>query len=505
MLGAFAYWQLHVDWGWPIPLALASSLLVLAPGARRAASSGGSCAASSTRPRRSGSSSRSACSSRMLGHRPSGSGRPQEVYRVPLLFPGRARRASSACNVTYHDLIAFVVAVAGGHRAAAAAVPHPGRPRHARQRRQPAAGDAARRPARTAPPPSPGPSAAALAALAGILVGPLDRPAVAHEPHAADRQRLRRRHVRTAAQPADDVRRRGVPRASPTPTPSGTSRAATPTSSSFRFVIPVVVLFVVLLVLPEPAAAHPLGRDLAGGHPAARPGAPRAVTAAAIVGVALVLASVLSDADALRASRIFGIALIALSLVPLTGLRRTGVAVPDELRRHRRDRHGAPRARRRPDGAAARRGRVRGGRRPRRPPRAAPLRALPGAGHGRVRGVPRPVGLPLPVLRPRARGRSSSSRAACVAVDPLDIPGIDTTEPADAARGAGGASSRCGYLLVVAVRRSGFGQRLLAMKDSPAACATLGIDVTRLKLACSRCRRPWPAWAARSTPARSAR
>ena len=33
------------------------------------------------------------------------------------------------------------------------------------------------------------------------------------------------------------------------------------------------------------------------------------------------------------------------------------------------------------------------------------------------------------------------------------------------------------------MRRSGFGQRLLAMKDSPAACATLGIDVTRLKLA----------------------
>ena len=37
--------------------------------------------------------------------------------------------------------------------------------------------------------------------------------------------------------------------------------------------------------------------------------------------------------------------------------------------------------------------------------------------------------------------------------------------------------------LVILVRRSGFGQRLLAMKDSPAACATLGIDVTRLKLA----------------------
>src|SRR6202021_2888001 len=30
--------------------------------------------------------------------------------------------------------------------------------------------------------------------------------------------------------------------------------------------------------------------------------------------------------------------------------------------------------------------------------------------------------------------------------------------------------------LVVAVRRSAFGQRLLAMKDSPAACATLGMN-----------------------------
>ena len=31
MLGAFAYWQLHVDWGWPVPIALAVVLLVLAP------------------------------------------------------------------------------------------------------------------------------------------------------------------------------------------------------------------------------------------------------------------------------------------------------------------------------------------------------------------------------------------------------------------------------------------------------------------------------------------
>ncbi|MGV3759728.1 MAG: ABC transporter permease subunit, partial [Actinomycetota bacterium] len=31
MLGAFGYWQLHVGWGWPAPLALAAVLLVLAP------------------------------------------------------------------------------------------------------------------------------------------------------------------------------------------------------------------------------------------------------------------------------------------------------------------------------------------------------------------------------------------------------------------------------------------------------------------------------------------
>jgi branched-chain amino acid transport system permease protein len=38
-------------------------------------------------------------------------------------------------------------------------------------------------------------------------------------------------------------------------------------------------------------------------------------------------------------------------------------------------------------------------------------------------------------------------------------------------------------LVVVWVRRSNFGQRLIAMKDSPAACATLGLNLTFTKLA----------------------
>jgi branched-subunit amino acid ABC-type transport system permease component len=37
-------------------------------------------------------------------------------------------------------------------------------------------------------------------------------------------------------------------------------------------------------------------------------------------------------------------------------------------------------------------------------------------------------------------------------------------------------------VLLIAVRRSGYGRRLTAMKDSPAACATLGMNIVRLKL-----------------------
>jgi ABC-type branched-subunit amino acid transport system permease subunit len=37
-------------------------------------------------------------------------------------------------------------------------------------------------------------------------------------------------------------------------------------------------------------------------------------------------------------------------------------------------------------------------------------------------------------------------------------------------------------LMLVAIRRSAYGRRLAAMKDSPAACATLGMNIVRLKL-----------------------
>ena len=103
-----------------------------------------------------------------------------------------------------------------------------------------------------------------------------------------------------------------------------------------------------------------------------------------------------------------------------------------------------------------------------------------------------------------ARGRSSSGRAAWSPVDPVDIPGIDTTDR-QTQLVVLACVAALGYLLVVAVRRSSFGQRLLAMKDSPAACATLGIDITRLKLGVFALSAAMAGVAARSTPARSAR
>ena len=67
-------------------------------------------------------------------------------------------------------------------------------------------------------------------------------------------------------------------------------------------------------------------------------------------------------------------------------------------------------------------------------------------------------------------------------MQPLDVPGIDSSSRT-AQLMVLSVIFALSYLLVVGVRRSGFGQRLLAMKDSPAACATLGLDITRLKLA----------------------
>src|SRR5690606_19450153 len=240
-----------------------------------------------------------------------------------------------------------------------------------------------------------------------------------------------------------------------------------------RFVIPVVVLFVVLLVLPNPQLP-----TRAGG--ASREEVPlpswrtAAVTAGGIVVVGLVLAGLLGDADALRATRILGVALIALSLVPLTGFagqvslcQMSFAAIGALVMAH----HG--------DGGN---------------PLALLLAAAVCAVVGAIVALPalRLSGLYLALataafavfldrwifLMPSFEVGSTTVRifeGGVIAVAPLDVPGLDTSD-VQTQLVVLSVVLALGYLLVVAVRRSTFGHRLLAMKDSPAACATLGMD-----------------------------
>jgi len=108
MLGAFTYWQLHVDWGWPIPLALGAVLLVAAPllgfGIERFIMRGLHDAPETIR----------IVVTVSLLVALLGLGiwvwSPQEVYRVPYLFPGE-RVTIFDVNVTWHQLAAFFVAI----------------------------------------------------------------------------------------------------------------------------------------------------------------------------------------------------------------------------------------------------------------------------------------------------------------------------------------------------------------------------------------------------------
>jgi len=93
--------------------------------------------------------------------------------------------------------------------------------------------------------------------------------------------------------------------------------ALEPYLRSFRPAIPVIVLFIVLIALPS---ARLRTGNAKRRLSAPRPSWPAALaTAGAIVLGGAVLAAGLTDADALRAAKAVGLGLIALSLVPLVG------------------------------------------------------------------------------------------------------------------------------------------------------------------------------------------
>jgi len=474
MLGAFAYWQLHDDWGWPTPVALVVVLLILGPALGLAIERG------------------------IMRHLTDAPETVRIVVTISLLvallglglwiWPATEPHPTSqlfngasvtlfGVGVTWHRIsgivIAIVVAIflrlllfrtqAGLDMRASVdsrslALLHGARPNR---------------------------SAAlawaigcSLAALAGILIAPVTSLShinltllIVNAYAAAMIGRLRSLPMTFLGALilglADSYAIGYVP--------SGNAYFST-----FRFAIPAVLLFVVLLVLPNPQLGTRTGS-------ASREDIPRPawwtalVTAGVIVGATVVLANVLTDADALRVAKIFGLGLIALSLVPLTGFggqislcQMSFAAIGAIVMAH----HGQA---------------------------GEPIALLYAAA---VCGV---VGalIALPALRLSGIYLALSTAAFAVfldrwlfnlpsfdlgpwtikffdlgiiAVKPVDVPGVDgSSRPTQLV--VLSVVFALLFLLVVGVRRSGFGERLLAMKDSPAACATLGLDVTRLKLA----------------------
>jgi branched-chain amino acid transport system permease protein len=475
MLGAFAYWQLETDWGWPAPIALATVLLVLAPGMglliERVIMRGLTDAPETVRI--------VVTISLLVFLLGIGlwAWSPQEPHQPPVLFEGE-RLELFGVRISWHQASAFVIAalVALGLRLLLYRT-RPGLDMRASVDSRPLAQLHGARPDRSAA--LAWAIGCALAALAGILI--------AGQLGTLSHLNLTLLIV-SAYAAAIFGRLRSLPMTFLGAVILGLADSYAigyiPSTneywSTFRFVLPVLFLFIGLLVLPNPqlrtrsATASREDVPLPSWRSAL-------LTAVLVVAVTGVVAAVVSDADALRASKIFGIALIALSLVPLVGFagqvslcQMSFAAIGAIVMAH----HGQGGD---PIGllyAALICGAV------------GALVALPAL---RLSGIYLALAtaafavfldrwfftLPAFDLGPL---HIAVFDLGVIAVQPLDVPGIDTTSRSAQLMVLSVIFSLL-YLVVVAIRRSGFGQRLLAMKDSPAACATLGLDVTRLKLA----------------------
>ena len=250
--------------------------------------------------------------------------------------------------------------------------------------------------------------------------------------------------------------------------------------TEFRAAVPIVILFIVLLVLkPSSLTGH---TSLRTREVIPRPTYRGALIAAAgVVAVTALVAGLVSDADAQTLGQLFGVALVAASLVPLIGYAGQISLCPLTF---------------------------------------AGIGALAMGYHG---GGGNPIGLvfaavlagaagalvALPALRLRGIYLALATAAFAVIMDrwlflipdfdigpwkvrlfgssnlsvsDVNIPGIDTNSPKTLLIVLSVVFGLF-WLGIVAIRRSRFGERLLAMKDSPAACATLGMNTTSTKLA----------------------
>jgi branched-chain amino acid transport system permease protein len=247
--------------------------------------------------------------------------------------------------------------------------------------------------------------------------------------------------------------------------------------SQFRFAIPAVLLFVVLLILPH---SRLRGRSIQRTREMLpRPAWRGSLTTAAVfVAAGLVATQIVSEPDAIFVQRILAVGIVGLSLVPLVGFagqlslaQMSFAGIGALLMAH----HGHG-------------GDVKG----------LVLATLVTAAVGALVALPtlRLAGIYLALMTAAfamlldqwvfglqsfdlGPWRIRLFEAGSLRVDSLDIPGVNTEGAMVAFLSVLFALM---YLLVVGVRRSTFGQRLLAMKDSPAACATLGINPAVLKL-----------------------
>jgi branched-chain amino acid transport system permease protein len=246
-----------------------------------------------------------------------------------------------------------------------------------------------------------------------------------------------------------------------------------------RLAIPAIILFVVLLVLPNPRLRGRMTRSREFFPMPTIPGA--LAFAGTIVFAGVVLATTLSTPDLITYGRVFSLGIVALSLVPLVGfggqislcqLSFAGIG-------------GVVMAHLGTDGdplallwailiSAA----------------VGALVALPAL---RLSGIYLALGtaafavfldrwvFTLPTFEVFGWFEINLFRNGSVAVDPLELFGLQFDEP-DSQMILGAVCFALVSLVVIAIRRGRLGRRLLAMKDSEAACATLGLNLLRTKL-----------------------
>ncbi|HKY64848.1 MAG TPA: ABC transporter permease [Acidimicrobiales bacterium] len=471
MLGAFAYWQVRFGWGWSAPVALVVVLGILAPllgvVIERVVMRGLDDAPESTRV---------VVSIGLLAAL-LGLGLwlwPTDVARPFPRFWGNESVSVAGVNVTWHDVIAFATAIGLAvvlrlllfrSRAGLAM-------RAAVDDRSLAMLNGAR-PHRSAM------LAWAIgcttAAVAGILVAPTVGLShvnltlmIVNAYAAAMIGRLRSLPLTFLGAVAVGLL-------------DAYALAYLPTDSvllaQFRFAIPVMLLFVVLLALPQSRLRGHATR-------ATRESVPRPPwlgslgTAALFVAAGVVAAQIASGPDAVALQKIVAVAIIGLSLVPLVGFagqlslcQMSFAGIGAVLMAH----HGQG-------------GTVTG----------LVVATVVTGVIGALVALPtvKLAGIYLALATAAfamlldqwifgltdfdvVGTRVSIFGTGSVAVDQLDVPGVDTAQQMLVFLSVVFAVL---YLGVVALRRSTFGQRLLALKDSPAASATLGINTTLVRL-----------------------